>query len=334
MFKNGLLQDHLQNMGPIVRIQPVRQIPDMIEDISMGLLEPPRTLPPKYFYDDRGSLLFDRICKTKEYYPTRTEEALLTRYGAEIIAKTLPAQILELGSGISHKIRRLFDACREHSHICEYAPFDVCEEIVHLAINKLASEYHWLNLNPMIGDYHAGLGNLPKTNGVRMMVFLGSTIGNFTEVECRDFIKEINQCLQSGDYFLVGADRIKDTEILNAAYNDADGITAEFNLNILRVINREIDANFDLNNFSHYAFYNEDLNQIEMYLTSLLDQEIHLGKIDSRITLASGERILTEISRKFKSGQLESLLEENSFHIVRHYEPDNQYFSLILAQVN
>ena len=313
------------------RIEPCKQVPGMVEDVLTGLLDSPRKLSPKYFYDDHGSQLFDRICTTREYYLTRTEEALLTAYGSDIINETRPDQILELGSGVSHKIRTLLDACEKYSHSCEYAPFDVCEEVVTLATKRLAVDYHWLDINPMTGDYHAGLGNLPTTEGVRLMAFLGSTIGNFTPEECREFIREIRQCLQPGDFFLLGADRIKDPAVLNAAYNDAGGITAEFNLNLLRVVNREINADFDLDNFSHYAFFNEEKGQIEMYLVSGKDQEIRLGDSGVVISFAAGERILTEISRKYTAGELESMLSDYGFTIIRHYQPANQYFSLLLA---
>ena len=323
----------LKSPESCIRIEPYKQLPDTFEDVLAGLLEPPRKLSPKYFYDDHGSLLFDRICRTDEYYLTRTEEALLTAYSTDIITLTMPDQILELGSGVSHKIRMLLDACEEFSHSCEYAPFDVCEEIVAMATKKLAVEYHWLDINPMVGDYHAGLGNLPKTEGVRLAAFLGSTIGNFTVQECSEFITEIKQCLQPGDYFLIGADRVKDTAILNAAYNDTDGITAEFNLNLLTVLNREINTDFDLENFSHYACYNEAQGQIEMYLVSKCDQEVRLGENGTRIGLAAGERILTEISRKYNEEELESMLVERGFRIVRHYQPANRYFSLLLARV-
>ena len=323
----------LKSPESCIRIEPYKQLPDTFEDVLTGLLEPPRQVSPKYFYDDHGSLLFDRICKTDEYYLTRTEEALLTTHSTDIITQTMPDQILELGSGVSHKIRLLLDACEKFSHSCEYAPFDVCEEIVVLATRKLSVDYHWLDINPMVGDYHAGLGNLPKTDGVRLVAFLGSTIGNFTTEERDEFIQEIKLCLQPGDYFLIGADRVKDAAILNAAYNDADGITAEFNLNLLRVLNREINTDFNLENFTHHAFYNEDRGQIEMYLISACDQEVRLGDNGPLIKIAAGERILTEISRKYKEEELESMLVDRGFRIVRHYQPANHYFSLLLSRV-
>jgi L-histidine N-alpha-methyltransferase len=316
-----------------IRIRPVRRIPDPVAEIAAGLQAPPRAIPPKYFYDDRGSRLFDRICNTREYYLTRTEEALLVEHGADIIASSRPAQILELGSGISRKVRLLLDACVKLSHACEYAPFDVCEEMVELATDRLAADYPWLTIQPLIGDYHAGLGNLPTAHGTRLLAFLGSSIGNFTAEAGREFIREIRHALRPGDFFLLGADRVKPVPVLNAAYNDADDITAAFNLNLLNVVNRSLHADFDPGQFSHFACYNETLNQIEMYLVSRRDQEIRLGKTGTVIKLAKGERILTEISRKYSAEDLESMLAECGFSLRRHYAPDNGWYSLLLAQV-
>jgi L-histidine N-alpha-methyltransferase len=203
-------------------------VPDLAKDVLDGLLQLPRTLPPKYFYDVRGSQLFEQICTTPEYYPTRTEDKLLANYGKDIIEKTKPEQILELGSGNSQKTRRLFDACTSIDHACEYAPFDVCEPMLEETAEKLQSDYDWLTVKPLLGDYHAGLGNLPDIDGIRLFIFLGSTIGNFTPEETNIFFSEIRQCMKPGDYFLLGADRVKKKFVLDAAYNDAQGITAEF----------------------------------------------------------------------------------------------------------
>lgn len=316
-----------------IRVEPTKHIPDITEDIRNGLLEYPRTLPPKYFYDDHGSMLFERICETEEYYPTRVEDDLLSKHGDEIIAATRPDQILELGSGSSRKTRRLFDACETQTHICGYSPFDVCEPVLNHAADKLRTEYEWLQITPLVGDYHAGLENLPAGEGVRMCVFLGSSIGNFYPDEAQTFIKEIRNCMRSGDYFLLGADRVKDTKILHAAYNDAEGFTAEFNLNVLRVLNRELKADFNLKHFDHQAIFNTEFNRIEMYLISKIDQTIHLGKLDTDIFINSGEKILTELSYKFLLSELESMIVSSGFDIVQHFEPSNQYYSLILAKL-
>jgi len=313
-------------------IEPVHPVPDLAEDVRTGLLQPPRTLPPKYFYDTRGAQLFEQICETPEYYPTRTEDNLLNNHGETIIEQAQPAQILEFGSGNAQKTRRLFDACEKIDHACEYLPFDVCAAVLEDIFEQLQSEYDWLNVSPLLGDYHAGLANLPETDGTRLFVFLGSTIGNFTPDEAEKFIREIKHCMKPGDYLLLGADRIKDTEILDAAYNDAKGVTAEFNLNVLRVLNRELGANFDLSGFEHHAEFNESLDRIEMHLVSSIDQDVYFAELDETIHFKADEKILTEVSHKFTSKGLETLLQKCGLKIIQHYESDDQYFSLILGQ--
>jgi len=312
-------------------IKPARDIPDIVEDVRIGLLSAPRSLPPKYFYDKRGSQLFEQICDTPEYYPTRTEEKLLSRHSEEIIAQVKPAEIMELGSGNAQKTRRLFDACEQIEHICTYAPLDVCETMLENTSEQLQSEYDWLNVYPLLGDYHAGLQHLPETQGTRLYVFLGGTIGNFYPEQAQDFIKEIKATMQPGDYLLLGADRVKENHLLDAAYNDEQGITAEFNLNLLHVLNRELKADFNPEYFEHRAKFNSVHNRIEMYLLCTQDHIVRLQKLNEEIIFHQGDSILTEVSHKFTSDGLEELLQESGLNICRHYEPDNQYFSLILA---
>ena len=315
-----------------VPVAPARQVPGLAEDARKGLAEPPRSLPPKYFYDERGAALFNRICETPEYYLTRTEEALLRQCGAEIIALARPDYLIEPGSGSSRKTASLFDACERQGRTCLYAPFDICEPALTEAAGKLQSGYRWLDVRPLLGDYHAGLEHLPDFAGVKMFLFLGSTIGNFTPGEARAFLGDIRRRMEPGDFLLLGADRVKDPAVLDAAYNDAQGITALFNLNVLRVLNRELGADFHEDNFAHRAVYNNELNRIEMYLVSRLDQEVTLGGLDVSFRLERGERILTELSYKFCFDELETLLQESGLEVMRHFEPDNRYFSLVLAR--
>ena len=312
-------------------IKPARDIPDIVEDVRIGLLSAPRSLPPKYFYDKRGSQLFEQICDTPEYYPTRIEEKLLSRHSEEIIAQVKPSEIMELGSGNAQKTRRLFDACEQIEHICTYAPLDVCETMLENVSEQLQSEYDWLNVYPLLGDYHAGLQHLPETQGTRLYVFLGGTIGNFYPEQAQDFIKEIKATMQPGDYLLLGADRVKENHLLDAAYNDEQGVTAEFNLNILHVLNRELKADFNPKYFEHRAKFNSEHNRIEMYLLCTQDHIVCLQKLNEEIIFHRGDSILTEVCHKFTSDGLEELLQESGLNICEHYEPDNQYFSLILA---
>lgn len=312
-------------------VMPTRLIPDMVDDVRESLLSQPRSLSPKYFYDERGSELFDQICTTPEYYPTRTENSLLEHYAEQIIDLTRPDQILELGSGYSVKTRRLFDACESIEHHCIYVPFDVCEEVLIDSAQRLTEEYGWLHLSPLLGDYHGGLGNLPGTSGKRLFVFLGSTIGNFEQHDALCFIQELNKVMQPGDALLLGVDRVKENTILNAAYNDAQGVTAEFNLNMLRVLNRELDANFKLDEFDHHACFNTEKSRIEMRLIANCNHEVRINDIDASISFAQGDDILTEISQKYTYSGIEKMLSDAGFIINEHYEDEKAYFSLILA---
>ncbi len=314
-----------------IPVMPTRILPDMIDDVRETLLNRPRSLSPKYFYDERGSALFDQICSTPEYYPTRTENTLLSQYAHGIIKKTQPEQILELGSGYSVKTRRLFDACQNISHNCTYAPFDVCEEVLIESAKKLSQEYQWLNLKPLLGDYNAGLGNLPSTKGSHLYLFLGSTIGNFERHEASAFIKELYTIMREGDYFLLGVDRVKKSDVLHAAYNDAQGITAEFNLNVLNVLNRELNANFNVDEFYHSAIFNTEQERIEMRLTSNINQHVRIENLEKTIHFTKDENILTEISQKYTYSGIEEMLIEANFSITDHYQDENEYFSLVLA---
>lgn len=320
------------NSNNCINIKPSRKIPDLHEDIRQGLLSKPRSLPPKYFYDARGAELFDKICDTPEYYPTRTEHNLLDRHGSEIIRHTRPDEIVELGSGSSQKTRHLLNACENHAHICSYAPFDVCEPMLQESAAMIRAEYDWIQVKPLIGDYNGGLDNLPECEGNRLYVFLGGTIGNFNRPDARRFIRELRSCMQPGDHLLLGVDRVKETEILNAAYNDAEGITAQFNLNVLNVINRELNADFNLCDFDHVAVFNSEIKQIEMYLIAKEDQTISIRDLKASFDMKQGERILTEISCKYDYEEFESVLKQCGLDVIEHYEPENRYFSLFLGR--
>lgn len=312
-------------------IKPSLNVPDISKDVRTGLLTPPRSLPAKYFYDERGSMLFDKICSTPEYYPTRTEKKLLSNHSDEIISQVKPKEIIEFGSGTAEKTRLLFDACEENDHTCSYAPLDICEPMLEDVSEQLQQDYDWLQVTPLLGDYHAGLEHLPKIQGTRLYVFLGGTIGNFCPQQAKKFISEIKTNMCAGDYLLLGADRVKDNKVLSAAYNDAEGVTAEFNLNLLHVINNALDADFCPDNFVHKAEFNPQYNRIEMHLVCKYGQVVELQKLGENIIFQPGDKILTEVSHKFTATGLEELLEESGLDICKHYEPENKYFSLLLA---
>jgi len=324
-------QSVIKNGITCCEVVPTRYVPDLAEDVRAGLIDEPRSLPPKYFYDAYGSELFEKICNTPEYYATRTEDALLHRHSREIIRCIRPRQILEFGSGNSQKTRRLFDACQQLDHYCDYAPFEYCPETLEQASGELCEEYDWLTVHPLLGDYHAGLDNLPVCNEPRLFVFLGSTIGNFPYDAAMGFLKEIQSQMNAGDFLLIGADRIKAPDVLNAAYNDQQGLTAKFNLNVLDVINRELNADFSLDGFRHNAGFNDALARIEMRLTATRNQDVNIAGLDEIVHFNSGDSILTEISQKYSYDGIEKLLTSAGLKVRRHFESDNRYFSLLLA---
>ncbi|MEM7542374.1 MAG: L-histidine N(alpha)-methyltransferase [Pseudomonadota bacterium] len=312
-------------------VAPTRKIPSVEEDILSGLFDEPRSLPAKYFYDDRGSELFDQICDVPEYYPMRTESALLKEHADAIIAKTRPQRILELGSGKSRKTRYLLDACERQDCHPVYAPFDVCDDVVLESGQSLSETYEWLEVEGLVGDYTGGLGNLPFPEERHLVIFLGGTIGNFSATESTKFLDEVRGMMSDGDTFLIGADRMKDPDVLHSAYNDEQGVTAEFNLNMLNVVNRAVDADFDPGGFHHYAHFNPDESQIEMHLISRTAQQVTLGSLDREIGFDEGDTIRTEISRKFTRKRLDTLLDDAGFSPQVHFEASARPFSLVLA---
>lgn len=314
-----------------VYVEASRRSNTLEDDVRVGLISPPRYLPPKYFYDETGSLLFDQICDTPEYYPTRTEAALLDRYADDILDHARPRHILEFGSGTSRKTHFLIQACEQLDIECEYLPFDVCEEMLHQVRDEFSEKYQWLDVMPLVGDYTAGLTHLHRPQGACMYVFLGSSIGNFSELEAQAFIREVAAGMKPGDSLLLGVDRVKDENVLQAAYNDAQGITGQFNLNVLQVLNRELQADFEVDRFRHQAVYNSERQRIEMYLVSGQTQQVRLGALNETLRFRPQESILTEVSHKYTRQGAETLLTQAGLHILRHIQPGNAYFSLILA---
>ncbi len=323
----------LEVIEECIYIPQSRKSNSLQQDVMQGLMTPPRSLPAKYFYDERGSLLFDQICQTEEYYPTRVEAELLNRYAMELIAIAEPQHILEFGSGTSRKTHHLIQACERKGIDCEYLPFDVCEEMLCKVRNEFRQRYGWLDVKPLVGDYTAGLDRLHRPDGTCLYVFLGSSIGNFSKQDAADFVNEVSHCMYSGDTLLLGIDRVKDEEILHRAYNDNAGVTSQFNLNVLNVLNSELQADFDLQKFEHSALYNSDQQRIEMYLVSRQGQDVNLDLMGETLSFERGEKILTEVSHKYTHQQAESLLTDAGLHILRHIEPENAWFSLLLARM-
>jgi L-histidine N-alpha-methyltransferase len=302
----------------------------LFEDARRGLTAARKQLPPMYLYDERGSQLFDAICDTPEYYPTRTEAALLATVAPELMRRVRPTHLVELGSGAARKTRILLEALREVGG-GHYVPMDVSEGILRKSAERLAADYPWLAVTGLVGDYSETLSRLPAAER-RLVAFLGGTIGNYEDPEAEAFLSSIRAVLGSHDALLLGADLVKDRAVLHAAYNDAAGLTAAFNKNLLLVLNRELDAEFDPESFEHLAFYDEERSQIEMHLRSLREQTIRVGALDLGVSFRAGETLHTEISRKFTRERIATLLERAGFRLDAWFTPENGYFSLSLAR--
>jgi L-histidine N-alpha-methyltransferase len=290
-----------------VLTEPAELARSLITDVRDGLSTAPRWLPPKYFYDDRGSALFDEITRLPEYYPTRAEQALLARY-ADDIAHASDAQVLlELGSGSSEKTLALLDALAHTGQLASYVPVDVSAGALRGAIDGLALLRPSLPVYPVVADFESHLAELPVP-GRRLVAFLGSTIGNFVPTARTEFFAQLGQVLRPGETFLLGVDLVKDPERLVAAYDDAAGVTAEFNRNVLRVLNRKLGGDFVPEEFDHVAIWDAEQEWIEMRLRARCAMTVTLPGAGLTIDLVGGEEIRTEISAKFRRLTVESEL--------------------------
>ncbi|MGW0159959.1 L-histidine N(alpha)-methyltransferase [Mycobacterium sp. NPDC003323] len=282
---------------------PTQSAADLAEslrrDVSEGLRQKPKSLPPKWFYDQTGSDLFDQITRLPEYYPTRTEAKILRAHAAEIVAASGADTLVELGSGTSEKTRLLLDALRDAGVLRRFIPFDVDPSVLSDAATALRGEYPGIDIDTVCGDFEADLALLPKV-GRRMVVFLGSTIGNLTPGPRAAFLAAVADTMQSGDSLLLGTDLVKDVDRLVRAYDDSAGVTAAFNRNVLAVVNRELGADFDLDTFAHVAKWNSEQERIEMWLRSSLAQQVHVRDLDMTVDFDAGEEMLTEVSSKFR----------------------------------
>ena len=303
---------------------------DLLHDVACGLSRPQKELPPKYFYDRRGSELFDEITRLPEYYLTRTERALLDCWSGRVMVALEPAALVELGAGNADKTRLLLDAMVWAGSGEVYVPIDVSGEFLEDEADALRSEYPTLGVEPIVADMTEPLVLPPDLPKPALIAFLGSTIGNFDPPSARRLLRNVTRAMRPGDYFILGADLRKDPRVIEAAYNDRQGVTAEFNLNMLRVINRELGADFHLAAFEHRAFYDRSLHRIEMHLVSTDDQEVHIPHIGT-IRLAGGESIRTEISCKYDRETLVGLLGDAGMHIDRWITDAASSYALIVA---
>ena len=269
------------------------------DDVRTGLAQTPKTLPPKWFYDETGSALFTRITRLPEYYPTRAETAILTDRSARIADLTGADTLVELGSGNAEKTRLLLDALRDRGSLHRYVPFDVDAAMLADVGTAVAAEYPGIEITAVCGDFEKHLAMIPG-GGQRLFAFLGSTIGNLIPGPRAEFLAALAAVMAPGDHLLLGTDLVKDTGRLVRAYDDADGVTAEFNRNVLAVINAELGADFDPQAYSHVAHWNADAECIEMWLRSDGAQRVRIAELDLVVDFAAGEAMLTEVSAKFR----------------------------------
>ncbi len=304
----------------------------LLHDVARGLGMRQKELDPKYFYDERGSELFELITELPEYYLTRAERKLLEAEVPRIVAGTRPRSLVELGAGSAIKTRIILDAMQDEGTGRQYVPVDMSRDFLEESAARLRESYPRLGITTAVGDFSSEL-RVPELERPTLFVFLGSTIGNFEEDAAIRIIGRIAGHMRPGDRFLLGADLRKDVEVIEAAYNDDAGVTAEFNLNMLRVLNRELDADFDLSAFRHRAIYSPDLHRIEMHLDSIRDQTVSVPQI-GEIRLAEGESIRTELSCKYDTETVGSLFQRAGLQLDEWMTGEDELFALALGSVS
>ncbi|QUQ66579.1 L-histidine N(alpha)-methyltransferase [Kutzneria sp. CA-103260] len=300
-------------------------------DVRAGLAGPLKSLPPKWFYDAVGSDLFERITELPEYYPTRAEREVLRARAAEIAAVTRARTLVELGSGSSDKTRTLLDALRTNGSLRQFVPMDVSESALRSAAETIVGEYPGLSVHAVVGDFTEHLALLPG-DGPRMIAFLGGTIGNLLPAERAKFFGSIREVLEPGEWLLLGTDLVKDPGVLVPAYDDAQGVTAQFNLNVLRVVNRELDADFDPDSFAHVAVWDAANEWIEMRLRALRPMHVRLPEAGIEVDFAAGEELRTEISAKFRHERVTAELADAGFTLAHWWTDEAQRFAVSLSR--
>jgi L-histidine N-alpha-methyltransferase len=305
----------------------------LADDVLDGLTRPFKELPPKHLYDARGSELFDRICELPEYYPTRTERAILERRADDIVAVARPVELVELGAGSAAKTGLLLDAMRRTGLLERYVPVDVSEATVHATAERIAEQYPGVAVHGVIGDFERHLDRVPGPDGgPRLVAFLGGTIGNFPPGSRRRFLRSLAELLGPEDRLLLGTDLVKDPAVIEAAYDDAEGVTAEFNRNLLHVLNRELDADFDPDGFDHVAFFDRRHEWVEMRLRAREACVVRVHALDLEVSFAAGEELRTEISAKFTRTRLEGDYRAAGLRLDDWLTDEDELFALSLAR--
>jgi len=300
-------------------------------DVSAGLAERPRRLPPKWFYDEIGSELFDQITRVSEYYPTEAERAALAAAAADLVVLSGADTVVELGSGSSDKTTTVLDAFAAAGRLQRYVPFDVSESALRAAADVLAQRYPEVQVDGVVGDFDHDLGAIPD-GGSRLLLFLGGTVGNYPPAPRRVLLDSIAATLDPGDHLVLGTDLVKDPARLVAAYDDAQGVTAAFNRNVLHVINRELDADFDVDAFEHVARWNPQAEWIEMWLRSTVAQRVTIRDLGEVHDFAAGDEILTEVSAKFRPAGIAAELAASGFALVSTWTDPAGDFAITLSR--
>ncbi|MEV6611201.1 L-histidine N(alpha)-methyltransferase [Kutzneria sp. NPDC051319] len=300
-------------------------------DVRAGLAGPLKSLPPKWFYDAVGSDLFEQITELPEYYPTRAEREVLRARAAEIASVTRARTLIELGSGSSDKTRTLLDALQANGSLKQFVPMDVSESALSAAAETIVGEYPGLAVHAVVGDFTEHLALLPG-DGPRLFAFLGGTIGNLLPAERAKFFGSIREVLEPGEWLLLGTDLVKDPGVLVPAYDDSAGVTAAFNRNVLRVVNRELDADFDADSFEHVALWDSDNEWIEMRLRALRPMHVALPGAGIEIDFAEGEEMRTEISAKFRQSRVGDELADAGFGLAHWWTDSAERFAVSLSR--
>ncbi len=299
-------------------------------DVLAGLTKTPKQLPPKWFYDDRGSDLFDQITRLTEYYPTEAERSILRTHAGDIAAASGADTLVELGSGTADKTRVLLDALSKTGQLARFVPFDVSEGILRSSSAELLDEYPDLTISGVVGDFENHLREIPLA-GAKLTALLGGTVGNFDPEARRAFLADIVAGMKPGDSFLLGTDLVKDIDRLELAYDDPYGITAEFNKNVLHVLNARVGANFVVDDFEHYAKFDTENEWIDIRLKSLVAQEVRLEELDLDISFAEGEFLHTEISSKFRREGIAAEVAEVGLELTEWWTDENDDYALSLS---
>jgi L-histidine N-alpha-methyltransferase len=305
----------------------------LADDVLDGLTRPLKELPPKHLYDARGSELFEAICELPEYYQTRTERSILQAHADDIAARTGAVELVELGSGSATKTRVLLDAMAAAGTLARYVPVDVSASTVHAVAELFADEYDGMSVYGLVADFERHLERLPEPIGPRLVPFLGGTIGNFPPGSRRRFLRSLGKVLGPDGHLLLGTDLVKDPHVIEAAYNDSAGVTAQFNLNVLHVVNRELGANFDVDAFEHVAFFDREREWIEMRLRATEPQRVRVEALDLEVDFAAREEMRTEISAKFTADRLRGDLAAAGMELVELFTDPDELFAVSLARV-